>query len=145
MMTIWVGIAPGPRKTRVIAMHDANETLLKARLLRDPAPLRALPLLFEANASQDARGGEGEGCREIRPDAPGVDSFLDPLSAHRRPLGVERERDIVDLGLRVGNGAAGGSVGLIAHCVEKTRTVIEVLGRMMGTTFPGTGTAGRLV
>jgi hypothetical protein len=50
MTTIWMGIAPGPRETRVIAMHGANETILKARLLRDPAHPRALPWLLEAVA-----------------------------------------------------------------------------------------------
>jgi hypothetical protein len=50
MTTIWMGIAPGPRETRVIAMHGANETILKAKLLRDPAHPRALPWLLEAVA-----------------------------------------------------------------------------------------------
>lgn len=49
-MTIWMGIAPGPRETRVLAMHGANETILKARLSRDPAHPRALPWLLEAVA-----------------------------------------------------------------------------------------------
>jgi hypothetical protein len=50
MTTIWMGIATGPRETRVIATHGANETILKARLLRDPAHPRALPWLLEAVA-----------------------------------------------------------------------------------------------
>ncbi len=50
MNAIWVGIAPGPTATRVLAMHGASETLLKARLQRDPAHPRALATLLEAIA-----------------------------------------------------------------------------------------------
>jgi hypothetical protein len=50
MVTIWMGIAPGPLGTRVLAMHGANETILKARLLGEPAHPRALPSLLEAVA-----------------------------------------------------------------------------------------------
>lgn len=50
MNTIWMGIAPGPTSTRVLAMHGAHETLLKARLRRDPAHPRALAALLEAMA-----------------------------------------------------------------------------------------------
>ena len=50
MDTIWMGIAPGPRETRVMAMHGANETILKARLRKDPAHPRSLPSLLEAVA-----------------------------------------------------------------------------------------------
>ena len=41
MDSIWMGIAPGPTATRVLAMHGASETILKARLRRDPAHPRA--------------------------------------------------------------------------------------------------------
>jgi hypothetical protein len=50
MSSIWMGIAPGRSATRVIAMHGAGETILKARLHRDPASSRALPWLLEAVA-----------------------------------------------------------------------------------------------
>lgn len=50
MSSIWVGIAPGPTSTRVLAMHGASETILKARLRRDPAHPRALATLLEAIA-----------------------------------------------------------------------------------------------
>jgi hypothetical protein len=45
-----MGIAPGLRETRLIAMHGASETILKARLRRDPAHPRAMPSLLEAVA-----------------------------------------------------------------------------------------------
>jgi hypothetical protein len=50
MSTIWMGISPGPHTTRVIAMAGAGETILKARLPRDPSHPRALPTLLEAVA-----------------------------------------------------------------------------------------------
>lgn len=50
MSSIWMGIAPGPTSTRVLAMHGAGETILKARLRRDPAHPRALATLLEAIA-----------------------------------------------------------------------------------------------
>ena len=50
MESIWMGIAPGPHHTRVIAMHGAGDTILKARLRRDPAHPRAMPTLLEAVA-----------------------------------------------------------------------------------------------
>ncbi|WP_437644268.1 hypothetical protein [Sorangium sp. So ce362] len=50
MSSIWMGIAPGPTATRVLAMHGAGETLLKARLRRDPSHPRALATLLEAIA-----------------------------------------------------------------------------------------------
>ena len=50
MDSIWMGIAPGRTGTRVLAMHGATETILKARLRRDPAHPRALATLLEAIA-----------------------------------------------------------------------------------------------
>lgn len=50
MESIWMGIAPGLRDTRVIAMHGASETILKARLRKDPAHPRAMASLMEAVA-----------------------------------------------------------------------------------------------
>ena len=50
MSEIWMGIWPGPQETRVIAMAGACETILKARLSREPSHPRALPPLLEAIA-----------------------------------------------------------------------------------------------
>jgi len=50
MDTIWMGVAPSSQETRVLAMHGANETILKARLRPDPAHPRSLPSLLEAVA-----------------------------------------------------------------------------------------------
>jgi hypothetical protein len=50
MSNLWMGIAPGERMTRVIAMASATETILQARLLKSPCHPRALPTLLEAMA-----------------------------------------------------------------------------------------------
>jgi hypothetical protein len=50
MSSIWMGIAPGPTSTRVLAMQGGSETILKARLRRDPSHPRALGTLLEAIA-----------------------------------------------------------------------------------------------
>jgi hypothetical protein len=55
MSSIWVGIAPGRTATRVLAMQGASETLLKARLRRDPSHPRALATLLEALALWQGR------------------------------------------------------------------------------------------
>lgn len=48
--SIWMGISPGPREMRVLAMAGPSETILKARLLRPATNPRALPALLEALA-----------------------------------------------------------------------------------------------
>ncbi len=50
MESIWMGIAPGPTTTRVIAMAGPSDTILKAQLAREPHHPRALATLFEAVA-----------------------------------------------------------------------------------------------
>jgi hypothetical protein len=49
-MSLWMAIRPGPTGTRVLVTARGQETLLKARLLRDPAHPRALATLLEAVA-----------------------------------------------------------------------------------------------
>jgi hypothetical protein len=50
MSNLSIGISPGPKDTRVIAMAGPGDTILKARLLRQPSHPRALPTLLEAIA-----------------------------------------------------------------------------------------------
>lgn len=50
MSSIWMGIAPSPEQVRVMAMHGADQTILKARLRADPVHPRSLQLLIEAIA-----------------------------------------------------------------------------------------------
>lgn len=50
MSNLTMGISPGPEGTRVIAISGASETILKARLLRQPSHPRALATLLEAVA-----------------------------------------------------------------------------------------------
>jgi len=55
MESIWMGIAPGRETTRIVAMTGPSETILKARLLKDPAHPRALATLLEAVALWQGR------------------------------------------------------------------------------------------
>ncbi|HTB75144.1 MAG TPA: hypothetical protein VK762_17960 [Polyangiaceae bacterium] len=50
MSDIWMGLAPEPKGTRVIAMAGPSETILKARLLPSPQHPRAMATLLEAVA-----------------------------------------------------------------------------------------------
>jgi hypothetical protein len=50
MHSIWMGIAPGPKSTRVLAMAGPCETILKAKLRPNPSHPKALPTLLEAVA-----------------------------------------------------------------------------------------------
>lgn len=50
MESIWMGIAPGPGSTRVLAMAGPGETLLRGMLRGAPSHPRALPTLLEAVA-----------------------------------------------------------------------------------------------
>jgi hypothetical protein len=55
MDTMYVGISPSPRETRVIAMASPNETILKARLSPQLAHPRAIATLLEALALWEGR------------------------------------------------------------------------------------------
>lgn len=46
----WMAISPEPRGTRVVAMARSSETILKGRLLTEPAHPRAMATLLEAVA-----------------------------------------------------------------------------------------------
>lgn len=50
MDSIWMGIAPGSMATRLLAMHGPSDTILKARLAREPSHPRAVAMLLEAIA-----------------------------------------------------------------------------------------------
>jgi hypothetical protein len=50
MESIWMGIAPSSKATRVVAMTGPSDTILKAHLARDPKHPRALATLLEAIA-----------------------------------------------------------------------------------------------
>ena len=55
MQSIWVGIRPEPRGTRILVMSESAETLLKACLLPSPSHRRALSTLLEAIALWQGR------------------------------------------------------------------------------------------
>jgi len=107
--TIWMGIAPGPVTTRVIAMAGASETILKARLCPEPKHPRALATLLEAvalwqgkhvraalAADERVEGSDSMLFREVVPEDGGALYTLDWVPAGPRAL--HRHRDIRGFG-----------------------------------------------
>lgn len=99
MESIWMGIAPGTATTRIVAMESPSDTILKARLRKDPAHPRALATLLEAVAlwqgqpvraalCADGRDASCDStiCREAFLDYGGALYSLVwvPVGAHRR-------------------------------------------------------------
>ena len=50
MDSIWLGLSPSARSTRIVAMRGPSETILKAHLSLRPQSGRAVTALFEALA-----------------------------------------------------------------------------------------------
>lgn len=50
MDSIWLGLSPSTRSTRILAMRGPGETILKAHLSLRPSSGRAVTTLFEALA-----------------------------------------------------------------------------------------------
>ena len=109
MRSIWMGIAPSPRSTRVIAMAGASETILKARLAAEPHHPRALSTLLEAialwqgrhvraalAADEKVEGSDSTLFREVVPEDGGALFTLDWVPAGARAL--HRHRDIRGFG-----------------------------------------------
>ncbi len=82
MSSIWVGIAPGPTATRVLAMHGATETILKARLRRDPSHPRALATLLEALALWQGMHVHAALAADDEPTSYAASLCRDPLTEH---------------------------------------------------------------
>lgn len=55
MDSIWLGLWPNSRATRVLAMRGASETILKGRLPLRPSSTRAVTALLEAIALWEGR------------------------------------------------------------------------------------------
>ena len=53
--TIWLGLWPNDRSTRVLAMRGGSETMLKAELPLQPSSARGVTSLFEALALWEGR------------------------------------------------------------------------------------------
>jgi len=108
MSDIWMGIAPEPNATRVIAMAGPSETILKARLLPTPRHPRAMATLLEALAmwqgtkvravvsvDERDRACDSSFYREVFTDFGGPLYTLDWVPACRRG---RRHRDLPGLG-----------------------------------------------
>jgi hypothetical protein len=79
MSAIWMGVSPGPKEMRVLAMAGPSETILKARLLRPLAHPRALPTLLEALALW-----QGQSVRAaLAAEEPGVEADLSAYDGAR--------------------------------------------------------------
>lgn len=74
MESIWMGIAPDARSTRVLAMAGPSETIMKARLARAPSHPRAMATLLEAIALWQGRPIRAALCADERHD--GSDSTI---------------------------------------------------------------------
>ena len=100
MEAIWMGIAPSPTSTRVLAMDGAHDTFLKARLSRSPIHRHALSTLLEAIALWQGRRVRAALCVGERGGSCGSnlyrEAFLDEGGALYRlmwvPAGAPRRR-----------------------------------------------------
>jgi hypothetical protein len=113
MSNLSMGIWPGPQDTRVIAMAGASDTILKARLSRQPSHPRAMATLLEAIAlwqgaqvhavlcAADRDGGSDSSLfREAFADFGGPLYTLDWIPAaltRRRPRDIRGLGDFADL------------------------------------------------
>jgi hypothetical protein len=77
MDSIWMGIAPSPTSTRVLAMDGVHDTFLKARLARSPTHRQALATLLEAIALWQGRRVRAALCVDDRHDGFDSTSFLE--------------------------------------------------------------------
>jgi len=77
MESIWMGIAPSPTSTRVLAMDGAHDTFLKARLARTPTHRHALSSLLEAIALWQGRRVRAALCVDDRRDGFDSTSYLE--------------------------------------------------------------------
>ena len=55
MDSIWLGLWPNARATRILVMRGASETILKGQLPLRPSSVRAVTALFEAIALWEGR------------------------------------------------------------------------------------------
>ena len=86
MSSIWMGIAPGPTATRVLAMHGPSKTLLKARLRRDPSHPRAMATLLEAIALWQGMPVRAALAADDEPTSSDSSLFRDPFDRARSAL-----------------------------------------------------------
>ena len=66
MESIWMGIAPSSKTTRVIAMAGPGDTILKAHLSPEPRHPRALATLLEAIALWEGQPVRAALCASAR-------------------------------------------------------------------------------
>ncbi len=84
MESIWMAIAPNATSTRVLAMAGAQDTILKARLLRSPSHPRAMASLLEAIALWQGLPIRAALCADARPDGSDSSLFRETFTDSRR-------------------------------------------------------------
>jgi hypothetical protein len=80
MESIWIALSPSAESTRVLAMSDASNTILKARLRRAPSHPRAMATLLEAIALWQGRPVRAALCVDASPS--GFDTSLFHTAFH---------------------------------------------------------------
>jgi hypothetical protein len=109
MSNLSMGISPGPRGTRVIAMAGPSDTIMKARLSREPSHPRALATLLEAIALWQGEKVRAALCAADRDGASDSSLYRDAFADFGGPLytlewvpaaalGRRRSRDIRGVG-----------------------------------------------
>jgi hypothetical protein len=86
MESIWMGVAPSSRETRVLALTPAGETILKARLRHAPQHPRAMATLFEAIALWQGAPIRAALCADEAPDGSDTSIYRDVFSDVGGPL-----------------------------------------------------------
>jgi len=77
MQSIWMAVRPSASGARLLAMASPGETILKARLLANPAHRRALPTLLEGLALWQGHKVRAALCADESPCSSAMDTYPD--------------------------------------------------------------------
>lgn len=108
MKSMWIGISPGARTTRVLGMTSAREIVLKAHLPSPPSHPRALSTLLEAMALWHGTKVRAALCVDDEDSVPDASIYQDAFLDFGGPLyelewlpgagAVRPRRDIAGIG-----------------------------------------------
>jgi hypothetical protein len=77
MQSIWMAVRPSASGARLLAMASPGETILKARLLPNPAHRRALPTLLEGLALWQGHKVRAALCADESPCSSAMSTYPD--------------------------------------------------------------------
>ena len=80
MQSIWMAIAPERGSSRILAMTGPDETILKAKLLSNPAHPRAVATLLEAIALWQGRKVRAALCADVSNNSSVTSRYPDMFS-----------------------------------------------------------------